>query len=574
MIVPGVTHALPFASCLAQARFHLLDWGVVAAYLVFTTVLGAKLAGKQATIRDFFLGGRKLPWWAVCGSTIATEISTATFVVVPAIVFAAGGNLTYLQLAIGSVLARFIVGWYFVPRFYEEEIYSPYDYVGRRLGPRVKTVTTALFLVGAVLGQGGRLFTAAFMVSIVADLDLVSAIWLMGAFSVLWAMIGGITMVIWTDVIQFCILLLGAVVALGFALHVVPGGISEAVRIGREAGKFQFFDFSTDLSVRYTFWCGLLATSFSNLAAFGTDQVMAQRMFCCRDARDARRSIVWSSVSIGVALLMMMLGIALYAYFQHAPFTSDEAARYAKHQEYLLPIFIVRALPIGVRGLIVAAVLAAAVSTLESALAALSQTTVRPLMRQVSTWRGTTDPGPHFQGELGVSKALVFVWGMVLCGMATACIGIARNYQNAIDLVLAFAGYSAGPLLGIFLLAFLKHPRDDRGLPWAVAVSILAVFAVSVREPWADKVVFFTALILAGIIPATRELSRWHRAIVVLFIMAAAGLHWVDGTRFPRLMSSGWAFPWTYPLGTLITFGLGYVLGRPRIESHAIQDGS
>lgn len=564
MIVPNPAPTMTLALCLAQARFHLLDWGVVAAYLVFTTVLGAKLAGKQATIRDFFLGGRKLPWWAVCGSTIATEISTATFVVVPAIAFAAGGNLTYLQLAIGSVLARFVVGWYFVPRFYEEEIYSPYDYIGRRLGPRVKTVTTVLFLIGAVLGQGGRLFTAAFMVSIVADIDLVSAIWLMGAFSVLWAMLGGITMVIWTDLIQFTILLVGAVVALGFALHVVPGGPGEAIRLGREAGKFQFFDFSTDLSVRYTFWCGLLATTFSNLAAFGTDQVMAQRMFCCRDARDARRSIVWSSVSIGVALLMMLLGIALYAYFQHAPFTPEEAARYTAHQEYLLPIFIVRALPVGVRGLIVAAVLAAAVSTLESALAALSQTTAGPLMRRVSKWRGSAVPGPRFQGELGLSKALVFVWGVALCGMATACIGIARNYQNAIDLVLAFAGYTSGPLLGIFLLAFLKRPRDDRGLPWAVAVAVLAVFALSVREQWGGHVVYGAVAVVAGLALLRTGFGWQHRLLIVLAITAAGALHWVDGNRFPQLMSSGVAFPWTYPLGTIITFGLGFALGRPK----------
>lgn len=564
MIVLDPASTFSLAPCLAQARFHLIDWGVVAGYLVFTTVLGAKLAGKQATIRDFFLGGRKLPWWAVCGSTIATEISTATFVVVPAIVFAAGGNLTYLQLAIGSILARFVVAWYFVPRFYEEEIYSPYDYVGRRLGPRVKTVTTGLFLIGAVLGQGGRLFTAAFMVSIVADIDLVSAIWLMGAFSVLWAMIGGITMVIWTDVIQFGILLLGAAVALGFALHVVPGGISEAVRLGREAGKFQFLDFSTDLSVRYTFWCGLLATTFSNLAAFGTDQVMAQRMFCCRDARDARLSVVWSSVSIGVALLMMLLGISLYAYFQHAPFTPGEAARYAKHQEYLLPIFIVRALPIGVRGLIVAAVLAAAVSTLESALAALSQTTVNPIQSRLNRRRGKADAVASPDSELGLSKVLIFAWGIVLCGMATACIGIARNYQNAIDLVLAFAGYTSGPLLGIFLLAFLKRPRDDRGLPWAVAISILAVFAVSVREPWVMKVVIVAVIVVWLVTPVIRSLPWQHKLIINLTALAAGGLHFVDGATAPWLMSAGWAFPWTYPLGTIITFGLGFVLGRPR----------
>lgn len=550
--------------------FNWIDWGVVAGYLVLTTVLGARLAGKQATIRDFFLGGRKLPWWAVCGSTIATEVSTATFLVVPTLSFAAGGNLTYLQFAIGSIIARVIVGLYFVPRFYEREIYSPYDYVGNRLGRRVKTVTTGLFLIGAILGQGARLYTSAFALAIVANVPLSTAIWLMGGFSVLWAMIGGITMVIWTDVIQFVILMTGAAVALGYAVLSIPAPLADVVSMASEAGKFQILNLSTDLSVPYTLWAGLLAIPFTNLAAFGTDQVNAQRMFCCRNQGDAAKSMIVSSVGISIALIMLLVGIALHAYFQYSPFTPEEAARYNEKPTYLLPIFIVRALPIGVRGIIVAAIFAAAVSTLESVLAALAQTTSEPFLKRFAKPRGR---GAWWRGEVAISKILVLAWGVVLCGMAMLSIEMDKRYENTIDFVLALASYTAGPLLGIFLLAFLPNPPGDRGLPWAVPLAVLAVFAMLQRDipltlpagltvNFADWVVWMGCLIALSL-----GLLRLHGDVrkvsaLTFAVIAIVGLHlWqvgVDDLGRPKYP----AYPWSYPVGPLFTFGLGYVLGQ------------
>lgn len=558
-----------------QTGFTWIDWSVVAAYLVLTTLLGARLAGKQATIRDFFLGGRKLPWWAVCGSTIATEVSTATFLVVPAISFAAGGNLTYLQFAIGSIIARFIVGLYFVPRFYEKEIYSPYDYVGNRLGSRVKTTTTGLFLVGAVLGQGARLYTSAFALAIVADVPLPTAIWMMGGFSVLWAMIGGITMVIWTDVIQFAILMTGAAVALSYAVLSVPAPVSDVISMASAAGKFQLFDLSTDLTVPYTLWAGLIALPFTNLAAFGTDQVMAQRMFCCRNQKDAAKSIIFSSFGILIALVMLLVGASLYVYFQYYPFTPEEAARYDEKSTYLLPIFIVRALPIGIRGIIVAAIFAAAVSTLESALAALAQTTSGPFLKK---WARAGQRGGKraewWRGELVISKGLVLAWGIVLCGMAMLSIEMDKRYANTIDLVLALVGYTAGPLLGIFLLAFLKKPPSDRGLPWAVPMAVLAVFAIlqhdipltiseTLQINLADWIVWSGCLIalamgLMHLRADVRKVFTLTLAVIAILLLHnwQVGVDHLGKPTYP-------AYPWSYPVGPIFTFVLGYVLGQP-----------
>ncbi|MCK4341744.1 MAG: hypothetical protein KAY37_08485 [Phycisphaerae bacterium] len=198
-------------------------------------MLGAKLAGKQATIRDFFLGGRKLPWPAVAGSIIATEISAVTFISAPAIVFAAGGNFTYLQLALGAILARVIISIWFVPAFYEREIYSPYDYMGHRLGRPVRTVTTGLFMLGAILGQSVRVLLTALILQLMTGLPLGVSIWVIGAIAVAWTLLGGITTVIWTDVVQFVVFVFGIIAALVFVCLKLPGGFGEMVTVAAAA---------------------------------------------------------------------------------------------------------------------------------------------------------------------------------------------------------------------------------------------------------------------------------------------------------------------------------------------------
>ncbi|MFQ5423783.1 MAG: hypothetical protein ACE5F9_07365 [Phycisphaerae bacterium] len=567
MLVAEAAGSLPHA-------FNRIDWLVVAAYLVLTTLVGARLAGKQSTIRDFFLAGRRLPWWAICGSIIATEISAVTFIGAPAISFADGGNLTYLQLALGAVVARLIIGFYFVPEYYAREIYSPYDYAEHRLGAGARKATTGLFLVGGILGQGARVYVTALVLSVIADWDLGRSIWAIGMFSVGWTLMGGMTTVIWTDLLQFVVLMAGACAALGFAIHAMPDSLPDAVRTAAAAGKFQLLDLRTNPSLRYTLWCGLLATPFVNLAAFGTDQVMAQRMFCCRNRGDARKAIIASSASVFIAALMLAVGIALYVYFLRDPFTAGEAAMYTQRNAYLLPIFIVRALPTGVRGLIVAAIFASAVSTLDSTLAALSQTTLAVLPRR--RHRGGRPDGwfAHLiSSDIGLSKALVVLWGGVLCLTATVCIALAEQQANVVDLALALVGYTYGPLLGIFLLAFLPMKRDASGLIWAVPMSVLAVFGMlqhglaigtvgGYEVRLADWIVWLgaAAILVAGLIRSGGDVKR--TAMLAGGAVAIVFLH--RYRTVDELGQSAYAaFTWTYPIGTAMTFVIAYVLGRP-----------
>ncbi|HVP10747.1 MAG TPA: hypothetical protein VMV94_06100 [Phycisphaerae bacterium] len=557
-----------------HSAFTWQDWLVIAAYLILTTLVGARLAGRQSSIRDFFLAGRKLPWWAITGSIIATEISAVTFVAVPTLSYASPGNMTYLQWAVGTIAARVIVGLYFVPRYYEREIYSPYDYLGQRLGVGVKKVTTGLFLVGAVLGQGARLYVTAFVLSAITGLSLTSSIWIIGAFSVCWALLGGMTTVIWTDVIQFVVFVFGASLALYWSVSSVPGGMEAVVATARAADRFRLVDTTLDLSLKYTLWIGLFAMPFCNLAAFGTDQVMAQRMFCCRNQRDASKAIIASCVSLGAAVLMLGVGIALFCYFKAYPFSSPESALYSSNKNYLLPIFIVRAMPVGIRGLVVAALFAAAIASLDGALTALAQTTLDLTSkfrasagpRWPALWRG-------FSGnDVRASRVLVAAWGAGLCLMAMACIVIARHYANAVELAFALVGYTYGPMLGIFLLAFLPTGRDHSGLVWAVPISVLAVFGVCVHGSpgdwtilgcyWVDWIVWGGAAmcLLLALLRAQGSAGRVATIVagaVVVVLLHSYHVHSPDGSV------KYLAFPWSYPIGSAMTFALGYCLGKP-----------
>ena len=341
-----------------ETHFTVIDWIVLAGYLVFTTVLGAKLAGRQATIRDFFLGGRKLPWPAVAGSIIATEISAVTFLGAPAIVFAAGGNFTYLQLALGAILARIIIGIWFVPAFYEREIYSPYDYMGNRLGVQVRSVTTGLFMVGAILGQSVRVLLTALVLELMTGWPLGVSIWVIGLIAVAWTLLGGITTVIWTDVVQFIVFVVGIIIALVYVCIDLPGGFGEMVTVAVEADKFRFWNFSSDPNVAFTIWAALIANTFLCLNAYGTDQLIAQRMFCCKGPREARIAIIASSVGQLVTILALFVGVGLFAYYQRFELTGEAADLVGERIDRIFPIFILQNMPVGLVGLIIAGVFA------------------------------------------------------------------------------------------------------------------------------------------------------------------------------------------------------------------------
>lgn len=523
-------------------NFTALDWIVLFGYLVLTTWVGHRMRGQQSSIRDFFLGGRKLPWMAVAGSIIATEISGVTFIGVPGGVMAAGGDFTYLQWAIGSILARVVVGLFFVRVFYEREIYSPYDYMSHRLGKSVKTLATMFFFMGSILGQSVRVLVAALPLRVVTGMPFEWCIITIGVFAVIWTLMGGMTSVIWTDVMQFGLFTFGGFLALFWISSHVEGGFTGVWNIASEAGKTQFWNFQWGFTaeLEFTFWVAILAVPFQNLTAFGVDQLNAQRMFCCRNSKDASKAIIWSSVGQLLTLLMLLVGAALYAYYhQHPP--TGALAEFVKWdtttgtpgaRDNVFPAWIVSELPPGLSGLVLAAVFAASISSLDSILAALSQTTL-------SLWhhpeRSQHEDLNHSRLVIQ-SKILVIAWGLLLTGF-TAVLYAVKDEIAILPLAFGMTAYTMGPLLGMFLCA-LHGKGHFRGLLIGSVLSF-ALTMLFRNDIWGlfIKLDFVLAETLA-----------------VLPTMTLA-----DGTLKPV-----WSFVWMWPVTTVITYLCGRLIAGPK----------
>ena len=466
---------------LAEIKLHFTgwDWSVLIGYLVLTTLVGHKMSGQQASIKDFFLGGRTLPWWAVSGSMVATEVSALTFIGVPGIVFGLSGDWTYLQWGFGSMIARFAVAYWLVPLYYEKEIYSPYDFMGNRLGSKVKTLVTALFSIGSILGQSVRVLVTAIILREVTGMPVQWCIVVIGVVAVFWTLMGGMQTVIWTDVMQFCLFIFGGLLALfllvkGLGWNEIVS-LNQVVVDGTMVNKMKTFDLTTpfaDPTLRYTLWVGLLAMPFQNFTAFGVDQLNTQRMFCCGNVKDARKAMCWSSVSLLITMLMLAVGSGLFAWYQAFPPEAALAAKFAADSNNVFPAWIVREVPIGLSGLILAGAFAAAISSLDSILAALSQTSL-------SVIYGQEKMEAEGQGArmVKISRIAVLIWGVILTLAGLLLWEIYQNNQESdlIGLAFGMVAYTYGPLLGVLLAALIPWRVSGLGLVVGSCLSILLV---------------------------------------------------------------------------------------------------
>ena len=532
--------------------FSPVDWAVVFGYLLLTTWVGHLMRGKQANIKDFFLGGRSLPWTAVTGSIIATEISGVTFIGVPGTVMALKGDFTYLQWALGSIVARVFVGMFFVRVFYEKDIYSPYDYMGNQLGSGVKKLATILFTVGSILAQSVRVLVAALPLKIVTPLPLEWCIVIIGLFAIGWTLMGGMRTVIWTDVMQFGLFVAGGSIALLWMVHGFDNGWATLFGAARHVelfdgtmiDKMRIMNFSLDKDLQFTFWVAIIAVPFLNLNAFGVDQLNAQRMFCCKSASDAKKAIIWSSVGQAVTVLMLMVGAALFVFYRINPPTDPlimDAMKWEEGQPKLsdmaFPVWIVTELPVGLRGLILAGIFAAAISSLDSILAALSQTTLSLFAKTDQEYSDE-----DHKRLVWWSRILVLVWGIFLTGFTFALLAVKeRTNVNILPLAFGMTAYTVGPLLGMFLVALWGRGRGSiLGLTVGAVISFLLVLFVR-TDIW--------------VLCMTDDLAETLSQLPTYELVGGEGK-----TIKPTLSSA-----WMWPITTFLTIGCSLLLPKRRI---------
>lgn len=452
---------------------HPLDIFVIVAYVVGCTLLGIYLGAGSRGLKGYFLGESNVPAWAVMISIVATETSTASFLSVPGVAYA--GNLTYLQLALGYILGRVVVARVLLPGYFRREIFTAYEVLQRRFGGATRTTASILFLITRVMADGLRLFLAALVLQFITGWRIETSIIAVGLSTIVYTYLGGMKAVIWTDVVQFFIYILGAIVALLILLNRLPGGWGQVVRQAASVNKLRMFDFRPAYDVPFTFWAGLVGGMVLNAATHGADQMMVQRYLAARSERQAAGALIASGLVVFAQFALFLgIGIALFAFYREFPPPSPETS-IGKDREFAY--FIVHYLPTGVLGLVVAAIFSAAMSTLSSSLNASASATINDLYRPLV-------PGASDRHLLVLSKGLTATWGVAQMGTAFVAIGLKTNVVNN---ALMIASFTTGILLGLFLLGIctrVGQPAALAGMLVGLAAVSYACFGTKLAWPW------------------------------------------------------------------------------------------
>lgn len=461
-----------------------LDYLVIAVYLAAVTYFGIRIAGRQTSTDDYFLGRRDLPWWVVCFSIVATETSTLTIIGLPAVAY--GGTLTFLQLTIGYLLGRTIVSLVLLPRYYERRLVTTYEFLGLRYGDVMRATASVTFLVTRLLADGVRLFATAIPLKIITmsagfDVSYFEIILVLGVITVFYTLIGGIRAVVWMDVLQMTVYLFGGLLAvLLLTTSISADWWSDALR----AGKTMVFDLGLDQSLSgvltqaYILPTAVLGGAVFSVASHGTDQLIVQRLLACRSLRDSQRALVGSALVVMIQFsLFLLIGLLLWSYYNGATILELGLSR----ADEVFPKYIVEDLPAGVSGLLLAGIIAAAMSTLSSTVNSLASSSLMDIYQ-----RFIKTPVDEARSLL-VSRMLTMFWGAVLIGFAS----LFEDSDNAVvELGLTIASYTYGGLLGVFVLAILVKRSDQADALIAFAVTIvsmiLIIFAVwhSPGEGW------------------------------------------------------------------------------------------
>jgi len=441
-------------------RIHPLDLAIVVAYLLGVTALGIHFRRGQQDARDYFLGGRTAPWWALAFSIVATETSTLTIIGTPAISY--GGNLTFLQLVFGYLIGRVLVVLVFLPGYFRGEFFTAYEVIEKRFGTRMRTVAATTFLITRGLAEGVRVSAIALVVSVVLGTSERLAVVVVIALTVLYTFEGGMKAVIWTDVAQFLIYFTGSAVTLFVLLRKVPGGWSEVTQVATAAGhKLQLFDFSWNLTTKYTFWSGLIGGAFLIMAANGTDQTIVQRLLAARRQREGSKALLVAGIIVLVQFtVFLLIGVLLYVFAQHTPLLAP-----GETTDRILPLFLVREMPIGLAGLLLASIVAVAMSNASGSLNSLAASSVLDFSRL----RGRTAEPARF---LRLSRRMTLAWGVVLMAFGLV------NWGPVLEAGLTVASLPFGSLLGLFLLGTLDRRASARGALVGMFAGLAAVLLV------------------------------------------------------------------------------------------------
>jgi len=457
-------------------RIHPIDLAIVIAYLLGVTALGVWFRRGQQDARDYFLGGKTAPWWALAFSIVATETSTLTIIGTPALSYAA--NLTFIQLVFGYLVGRVLIVMLLLPGYLRGEFFTAYALIEKRYGPRMRAVAASTFLVTRAVAEGVRVSAIALVVSVVLGTSERLAVVIVIALTILYTLEGGMKAVIWTDVAQLLLYLTGSAVTLAFLLHAIPGGWGEVARAAAAAGhKLQFLDFSFSWATKYTFWSGVIGGAFLTMASHGTDQTIVQRLLAARNEGDSRKALLASG---GIVLfqftLFLLVGVLLFVFAQHSPLLQP-----GERTDRVLPLFLAREMPAGLAGLMLASIVAVAMSNASGSLNSLAASSILDF----SSAAGRQDA----KKVLSLSRWMTLVWGIVLMALGF----VFMRWDRVLELGLTVASFPFGCLLGLFVLGTL----DGRSNTSGALIGMLGGLSATVAG-WKWSSVAYTWYVLIG----------------------------------------------------------------------------
>ncbi|MDQ6699604.1 MAG: sodium:solute symporter, partial [Acidobacteriota bacterium] len=411
-------------------------------------------------------------WWAISLSIVSAETSTLTIVGTPGLSFA--GNFGFLQIVFGYLLARIVISVLFLPQYFRGQMFTAYELMQRRFGSRIRKVTAATFLVTRALAEGVRVFAISIVISIILGTGEVASIILIVCLTLFYTFEGGMTAVIWTDVVQMTMYVLGAILSFGVILSKIPGGWPHVLDVARSAGKLQVFNYSFDWHQPYTIWAGVLGGCFLTTASHGTDQLIVQRLLSAKTENQSRAALFTSwGVIFFQFVLFLLVGVSLFVYY------GDSHLAAPKPLDRLYPQFIWENLPVGIAGLVTAAILAAAMANLSAALNSLASTTVMDFYRPLA---GSVDKKPDDSRLLWYARVATVVWGVVLVLIGV----VASHWGSVLESGLSIASVTLGMLLGVFLLGVLTKRVGEK----AAIAGVLAGLAVILYVKFQTRIAF------------------------------------------------------------------------------------
>ena len=451
-----------------NTNFTALDFFVLVLYLAGTTALGIWLGRDQKDAKDYFVAGKRIPWWAILFSVVATETSALTFISIPGLAYVT--NLGFLQLAMGYLLGRIVIAFTLLPRYYKGELVTAYALLERRFGLQTRRFASIIFMFTRAFGDSVRVFATAIPIALIigpiipAQFVTPASILILGVLTLLYTYHGGMRAVVWTDVVQTGVYVGGGVAALVLLGQGVEGGWSAIFANAASSDKLRLIDTYTGFDRAHTIWAGLIGGAFLSMASHGADQLIVQRLLASESLRDARKALIGSGIAVFIQFsLFLVIGLGLFAFYEGRTFAVPDS---------IFPTFVVDVMPAGLTGLVVAAILAASMSTLSGSINSLAAATVHDIWLPLKG--GQADEKRTFKLARGFS----LMWGVILL---TAALLYRQQGTPVVIVALSIASFTYGALLGGFFLGMLwrRAIQRDAILGMAVAIAVMTFIVFS-----------------------------------------------------------------------------------------------